>query len=216
MQEIVNQNFGLWCIGGLPSSGETRVGSLLAEKFSPNAILIDPDVIWSKLLDGIGEQPLKSSDISAEMSIITSELAREHGATALRQGKSVIIPTAFMMSCQRTNFENLAEELNVPFHPFWLMTSTEVTVQRAAERKSKWDMGIREPNNRSVVDAYLGDPYDFQQQVEPRWIRIDASHAPEVVMQRMLQHVSAPTADLPTLAELLATPKTESQPVLAA
>ncbi len=194
MPERFERSGKLICIGGLPASGKTRTATLIADRLSPDAIIIDPDALWCGLLEPAGNRPLQSSDISSEMSIFVAEMARERCAMALGEGRTVIVPTAFMLDVQRTSFETLAREQNAEFHPFWLITEVETTMQRAAERRYKWDSGIREPNNMSVVDAYLGDPHFFQQEVPQHWMRVSSSQAPEIVADKICRTLSGQSA----------------------
>jgi predicted kinase len=124
----------LICIGGLPGVGKTSVAKALQE-VRPNSVLLDPDVIRLEIL---GKNPnsdfLTEKDITSETTSETIKVMKQKAEQYLKQGVTVIIGSAFLLSAMRIEYEQIASNGKIKFRPVWLEADIEARVERGQKR----------------------------------------------------------------------------------
>jgi len=127
----------LIAVGGLSGSGKSRLGRDLAQHIgaAPGARVVRSDVLRKRIA---GKHPLDKlgpEGYTAEMTQNTYQAVYDEARTVLATGHSVIADCVFSKPNERQAIEQVARELGVPFHGFWLSASPEIMQARVTARK---------------------------------------------------------------------------------
>ena len=178
----------LVCIGGLPGVGKTTVGLQLLEYFGNNqAQLIDPDIFRAEVLGRLPQEGIREEDMAPAITSRTIERMAEAADAGLRERKTVIVPSAFVLENMRNRFETLAEKRQSAFFGFWLDAPDDCLQARLAQRDEQRKKGLRNVTtvsavtklNRGLIEETI------------LWPTIDASPPPEQIVLKLMNSLSA-------------------------
>lgn len=168
----------LIAVGGLSGTGKTTLARNIAPRAHscPGALIVRSDV-ERKRLAGVQETERLGPDAyTVEASVRVYEVLYRKAATVLKAGRSVVLDAVFAREEERTQAEQIAGRLNVPFTGLWLEAPEKDLISRVGSRSG---------------DASDADERVVQKQLEYEtgnitWQRIDAQGEPEAVMKRAM------------------------------
>jgi len=173
----------LVCIGGLPGIGKTTVGLQLLEFYgNERALLIDPDIVRAEILGRKEEDGIREQDMAPAVTAKTIDLMVASAEAGLVEGKTVIVPSAFVLEDMRERFEALAAKRNVGFFGFWLDAPDTCLKTRLALREEHRKTGRHDATTVSAVTQL--DRGLIVGAI--RWPVIEASPAPEQIVRALL------------------------------
>ncbi len=177
----------LICIGGLPGAGKTTCGLSLLEFYGDHAILVDPDQTRLEVLGRPLDDTITDADLTADIHLLTVTRMLEKTREGIRQGKVVIVASAFVRGDMRRDFEKIAIVEKIPFYGFWLSGPTKLNLSRLNERQKKREMGIRDITTISAVSPKNIDPMIITGRMN--WTEINMTQAPGKVFMSMLEYI---------------------------
>ncbi len=127
----------LIAIGGLSGTGKSTIARLLARRLGRQhwPLVLRSDVI-RKRLEGVQPKTrLDSEAYSPSRSAHVYGHLRERAATLLRAGRTVIADATFLDPAERSDIEDIASDLAIPFQGIWLDAPKEALEARIARRK---------------------------------------------------------------------------------
>ena len=173
----------LVAVGGLSGSGKSTLARALAPSIGavPGAVILRSDEIRKQLsgtpeLTRLGPEGY-TPDVSAE---VYQEMVRR-ATRILRAGYGVIADAVYAGAEDRAAIERAAVSASVPFAGFWL-EAPETTLLDRVQRRGP---------DASDADAAVVRQQGRRDPGVISWRRIDASAAPDVVMQRAMEHLAA-------------------------
>jgi len=176
----------LVAVGGLSATGKSTLARALAPDVlpAPGAVVLRSDEIRKALL-GVGAlERLGPDGYTPEVTDAVYRALGDRAATIVRAGQSVIADAVFSRPSERAAAEAVAASVTVPFTGLWLDARPDVLVARAEARRM----------DASDADA---DVVRLQRARDPgtiTWHRLDASDAPEAVLERARTLLSRPRA----------------------
>lgn len=174
----------LICIGGPPGVGKTTVGLILKDRL-PGSVLIDPDAIRLEILGRPPGSAVTEADLAPAITRQVIERMKTGTEAALLQGRTVIVPSAFVLESMRLDFEALAARLQCPFRAFWLEAPSAVITQRQQQRALAKDF-----NNASQVVSQNPAYTQRQGPLSAGWQTILAGGAADAIAQVILERLN--------------------------
>ncbi len=169
----------LSAIGGLSGTGKTTVAFALAPQAGPCAAVLRSDVIRKALagVDLFTDAPKEA--YGADMSAQVYEKMRTAAKDVLSTGLPVILDATFHNPGTRTACAKLAENLNIPFHGFWLHLPDDTRLARVASRKvDVSDADETVARSQTQIDTGTID-----------WTWIDASQAIPSILEQIKKNL---------------------------
>jgi len=168
----------LICIGGIPGVGKSTAGSLLEEKYSKqgvDTVVVCPDKTRLEVLGKSGGV-ITNDDLSREVTLATIDKMASNTLIYLKEGKTVIVPSAFILESMRERFESMAKENKAIFKGIWLEAEYDIIKDRAEKR-------FKDTFNRhasAVVPDKNVKPEGYM-----KWYKIDASGTPKDICEKI-------------------------------
>jgi predicted kinase len=137
----------LVAIAGLSGTGKTTLAAALAPELgaAPGAVHLRSD-LERKALSGVDETVrLDAASYSSQTSGEVYRVLREKARAVLRAGHSVVVDAVYPRDELRQAIEDVAKELEVPFHGIWLLAAPERMMARVTARQgdaSDADAGV--------------------------------------------------------------------------
>ena len=174
----------LVCIGGLPGSGKTTLGLALARRLGGSYEVIDPDAVRLELLGRTEIDVVTDDDMTPTVTRAVVDLMVAKAQAKLHDGRSLIVPSAFVIEEMRQRFEALARELNATFRGVWLDVPFDVLRRRLLARDAVRASGKRDGTTLSAVSGRHVETLRVGGAVT--WSRVDGARKPSVVLARVL------------------------------
>ncbi len=157
----------LVAIGGLSGSGKTSLARRLAPSLgnAPGAVHLRSDVVRKRLM---GKDHLTRLPPEAYTGAVSERVFTKLRTTArdvLSAGHAVVLDAVYTRPDRRRALAELARELNVPFHGFWLEAPADTLVHRVSARIGDASDATADVV-RSQLSAETGDM---------TWHRLDAT-----------------------------------------
>lgn len=146
-QFLAPQRPRLVVIAGLSGTGKTTLATALAPELgaAPGAVHLRSDLERKAML-GVDETVrLGTSSYSSGTSREVYGVLREKARTVLRAGHAVVVDAVYPRAELRRAIEDVATELEVPFHGIWLQATAERMMARVSARQgdaSDADAGV--------------------------------------------------------------------------
>jgi aminoglycoside phosphotransferase family enzyme/predicted kinase len=148
----------LIAIGGLSGTGKSTLARHLAPGLGamPGATTLRTDVLRKRMLGHPLDERLPADAYGRATSAAVYDRLRQRAATLLRAGRTVIADAVFGEPQERNAMEQLAHDLGIPFHGFWLTGPRDVLAQRIAARRhdaSDADVAVLDGQLASIDEA---------------------------------------------------------------
>ncbi len=175
----------LIAIGGFSGTGKSTLALGLAPGIGavPGAVVIRSDEIRKQLAGVPALQRLGPEGYSPEMSERVYAAAAERARLIIRQGHSAIVDAVYARPGDRQEIERVAADASVPFAGIWLEAPEATLVARVEERR----------HDPSDADAAVVRLQHAQHTGAIGWRRIDASMAPEAVLEHAAAYLDEQT-----------------------
>lgn len=172
----------LIAITGVPASGKTTLGTVLAD--NSNLLLLDVDQTRRRLFGNHGLLDPEQERSEMERSYLENHQLAE---AALRQNHPVILVATYAREFYHAQLKELAEKTNVPFKVIQLSIEDDQTViPRLEERRNDSSTF----SNITTYESYLGVKKRFKSISGVRTRVIDSSHPLPTVYQDALAFLS--------------------------
>jgi hypothetical protein len=127
----------LLAVGGLSGSGKSTLAHDLAPELGavPGARVLRSDVLRKRLMGVPPTTPLPEAAYAPEVTERVYATLRREARDALAAGHGVIVDAVFARESERNAVAEVARELGVPFHGFWLEAPAEILEARLAARR---------------------------------------------------------------------------------
>ncbi|MEM8948149.1 MAG: AAA family ATPase [Pseudomonadota bacterium] len=127
----------LIAIGGFSGTGKSTAARLLAQELGQQSwpVVLRSDVMRKRLF---GVEPTTRLDAEAYRPSRTAEVyghLRDRTEKLLRAGRTVIADASFLDPVERSQIEDLADEIAIPFQGVWLEAPRHVLERRIQERR---------------------------------------------------------------------------------
>jgi predicted kinase len=126
-----------------------------------------------EVLGRFPDSTITDADLTPAIHAKTVARMLEKARANLANGKIVIVPSAFVKGEMREQFENLAQNYQVPFYGFWLDAPVKLHQERMAERSHRRAQGVHDITTVSAVSSTQIDPSIITGQIT--WPKIDAT-----------------------------------------
>ena len=169
-------------VGGFSGSGKSTLARSLAAHVgaAPGAVVLRSDELRKRIC---GVPPLQrlgpegyTADVSQRVYAAVATLA----SAVVREGAGVIADAVFARAEDREAIERVARDSHVPFVGLWLEASEDILTERLGSRRA----------DPSDADAGVLRAQQAQGAGTVAWTRLDASAAPDVVLERALAVVT--------------------------
>jgi len=126
----------LIAIGGLSGSGKSTVARLLAGQLGTRhwAVVLRSDLTRKQLHGVAPTERLSANAYGPAQTNKVYHVLEQRAGELLRAGLTVIVDATFLDPSDRTRIEDIARDLDVPFHGIWLDASRSVLEDRIEAR----------------------------------------------------------------------------------
>ncbi len=127
----------LIAIGGLSGSGKSTVARLLAGRLGTRhwAVVLRSDLIRKKLHGVLPMERLGADAYGLAQSDEVYHVLERRAGDLLSAGRTVIADATFLDPADRSRIENIARDLDAPFHGIWLDASRRILKERITARR---------------------------------------------------------------------------------
>ncbi|UUX50313.1 AAA family ATPase [Nisaea acidiphila] len=164
-------------VGGFSGSGKSTLARALANRRRPvpGAIHLRSDIIRKRIHGAAPTDRLPNRAYRSEVSAEVYRLMLQRAEAVLKSGYPVILDAVNDRLEDRDAMETLARSLSVPFHGLWLDLPAELMAARIAGRRG---------DASDATENVMRDQLARGHGPLGSWHRINASSAPETVLER--------------------------------
>lgn len=171
----------LIAIGGLSGSGKSTIARQVAPSVGafPGAIHLRSDLERKAHFKVPPHEKLPAEAYQPAVSDAVYQIMRSKALLSLAAGHTVIMDAVHARPQERDLAADIAREAGCAFHGFWLDADTATRVERVDHR---------EPD-ASDADTQVALSQENLRTGEINWHRLDAEHAPEVLVASVLERL---------------------------
>ncbi len=127
----------LIAIGGLSGSGKSTVARILASRLCtrPWTVVLRSDLIRKRLHGVAPTECLGEDAYGPTQNDEVDHMLEQRAGDLLRAGRTVIVDATFLDRSNRTQVEDIAHDLDVPFHGIWLDAPRSILEERIQSRR---------------------------------------------------------------------------------